>query len=118
MITCFTKKNTSLFLGKWLFIILVIYTVYLLPILNSSYYLNLTFWEFILLAVTGMYYVLYVLVLSYICFIFRSMPKEEPEILVRSKTFLKIFPISSSFFNCNINNIYFISFVNRINLRV
>lgn len=91
MILCMVKKNIKIFMGKWLFIIFIIYTIYILPILQYSHFSHLSYWEFILLAITDMYYILYVLVLSYICFVFKNTISEEKEILIRSKNYLKYF---------------------------
>lgn len=81
------KKNIDYFLGKWLFIVCIVFTIYLIPIRSSS----LSYWEFELLALTDMFYVLYMLVLSYIFFVLRNLGKDEQEILIRSKTYLRYF---------------------------
>lgn len=83
---CFHK-----FFGRWTFIVFIIFIMYTIPILKTSKILDLSYWEFEILALTNMYYILFGLVLSYIVFVFKNLSKDEQEILIRTKRYTKYF---------------------------
>lgn len=85
------KQALHRFIGKWIFIILIVFILYTISILKDSLANGYSYWEFELLAFTNQYYVIFGLVNGFVIFVFKNLCKDEQEVLIRSKSYIKYF---------------------------
>ncbi|KKI91380.1 hypothetical protein WQ54_15265 [Bacillus sp. SA1-12] len=91
MIKSLIKSYVNKFLSNKIWIILLIYTIYTLYLKNLATTYNLTYWEFIVNAITDHYYLLYFMIISFIFLLFNLYTNDEESVWIRSKKFHRYF---------------------------
>jgi len=85
------KKNVDEFLSKWIYIMIFIFSMVGLKLLQSAKVANITYWEFIISAMTNHYYILYFMIIFYLFSIFKIIEDYNEIILIRRKKYIDYF---------------------------
>lgn len=85
-----TNNLNRLYTKKILFIALV-FSIYSALLKRKVSTLDISYWEYIIYAMTDHYYILYFMIICYIFLLFRLFNEDEEIIWIRSGTFIKYF---------------------------
>lgn len=85
------KKNIDQLLSSKYVVVITVYSLYLMYLRNGFSDITLNYWEFVLLAMTDHYYILYFFILSFLFFIFSTIRNEDALVWIRAKNYIRYF---------------------------
>lgn len=91
MIISIIKKNVDEFLSSKIWIMAFAFSIVGLSLLQSAKGANLTYWEFIISAITDHYYILYFMIIFYLFSVFKMVEDYNSIILIRTRRYINYF---------------------------
>jgi hypothetical protein len=91
MIQSLIKSHVNKFLSRKLMFVLLIYVLYTFYLKHIAISHHLTYWEFLINALTDHYYILYCMTISFIFLLIGINNSDEECVWIRSKTFFNYF---------------------------
>lgn len=93
MVLRFLLKDLDVFLGKIMWIVIVVFSVYSLMLANAARIQEIDYWEFVLIAVSDHYYVLYFMVPCFIFSLLKQRKDDDDLTLIRMRNYSRYFAI-------------------------
>jgi len=85
------KKNVDEFFSKKIYIMVFVFCIVGLNLLQIAKVTNITYWEFIISAITDHYYILYFMIIFYLFSAFKMIEEDNEIILIRGKKYINYF---------------------------
>lgn len=85
------RKNINDFFTAKIWIAVVVFSMFVLYIIPNARHFNISYYEFILIALNDHYYILYFMTITFIFFIFKLIKNNEEILLIRTKKYINFF---------------------------
>lgn len=85
------RNNSKKFFSKRIWIVVVIFSIFVVHKFQQVKYEDISYFEFILCSLTDHYYILYFMIISYVFLIFGVINDDEEIVIIRSGKYVKYF---------------------------
>ncbi|WP_153016336.1 hypothetical protein [Clostridium tepidiprofundi] len=89
------KKNVDEFLSKGIYIMIFVFSMVGLNLLRCAKVANITYWEYIISAMTNHYYILYFMIIFYLFSVFKIIKDDNEIILIRRRKYIDYFIVQA-----------------------
>ena len=91
MMTNLIKANIDKFITSKILIICLVFSLYSINLKKEAHTLQISYWEYVIYALTDHYYILYFMIISFIFIIFNIFKQTDEIIWIRTRSYIKFF---------------------------